>query len=232
MNQKVVKSIVILLSLLVLTLMGLYGFTIVKIEDAEKAVQEETFDPVAYVDGIWESEIIPTFQENSVELSAILSQIEFNDDGTASKDSLTVLANENGLITEGEAYVFMVKGSGVITSVNTETSQGTAEILLDGYEGPIKVQIYIGTRIPSDDTSVRDTVGFIKFGDFKEQTEFGKIASELNKRVVQMLSSYDREDMVGKTISFEGGFTIRTFNLISINLEKINITPIEISLGE
>ena len=232
MNQKVVRSIVILLSLIVLTFMGLYGFTIVKIEDAEKAVQEETFDPAAYVDGIWESKIIPAFQDHSIELSEILSRIEFNDDGTASKDSLTVIANEKGLITEGEAYVFMVKGSGVITAVNTETSQGTAEILLKGYEGPIKVQIYTGTRIPSDDTSVRDAVGFIKFGDFKEQTEFGKIASELNKRVVQMLGSYDRENLVGKTISFNGGFTIRTFNLISINLEKINITPIEIELGE
>ena len=33
----------------------------------------------------------------------------------------------------------MVKGSGKIVSVNTETSLGTAEVALDGYDGPIKV---------------------------------------------------------------------------------------------
>ena len=78
----------------------------------------------------------------------------------------------------------MVKGSGIVTSVNTESSQGTAQIALDGYDGQIKVNLYIGTRIPSDETSIRDAVGFIKFGDFKEQTEFGKVSSELNKKVV------------------------------------------------
>jgi predicted lipoprotein len=74
---------------------------------------------------------------------------------------LTAIANQYGLITVGEAHVYMVKGSGKIVSVNTETSLGTAEVALDGYDGPIKVLIYIGTRIPSDETSVRDAVGFI-----------------------------------------------------------------------
>jgi predicted lipoprotein len=42
---------------------------VVKIEDAEKAVQSEAFDPVAYVDGIWESKLLPAFNEKAVELS-------------------------------------------------------------------------------------------------------------------------------------------------------------------
>ena len=232
MKQKIITGVTILLGLILLVLMGRYGFTIVKIEDAEKAVQEEAFNPVAYVDGIWETKIIPEFKGNSVELSSILSKIELNPDGTASKEGLAELAEEYGLITEGEAQVFMVKGSGIVTSVNTESSQGTAQIALDGYDGQIEVNLYIGTRIPSDETSIRDAVGFIKFGDFKEQTEFGKVSSELNKKVVQNLSSLDRENLVGKKISFEGGFTIRTFNLITISLENIYVTPIDVELGE
>ena len=137
------------------------------------------------------------------------------------------------MITVGEAHVYMVKGSGKIVSVNAETSLGTAEVALDSYDGPIKVLLYVGTRIPSDETSVRDAVGFITFGDFKEQTEYGKAASEINKRILTtVLNSIDRDNLIGKTISFEGAFTIRTFNLIQIDVKELRIVPIEIELGK
>ena len=68
------------------------------------------------------------------------------------------------------------------------------EIQPIGYDGPIKVLVYLGPRIPSDETSVRDGVGFINFGDFKEQTEFGKVGAEINKRVLgQAYTSVDKE---------------------------------------
>ncbi len=219
--------------LLFLILAGRYGFTVVSIADAEKAVQNEAFDPVTYVDGIWDSKLLPTFNEKAVELSTILSEIELDAGGTASKDALTAIAEHYGLITVGEAHVYMVKGSGVIVSVNAETSLGTAEVALDGYDGPVKALLYIGSRIPSDDTSVRDAVGFITFGDFKEQTEYGKVATEINKRVLAtVLGDIDKNRLVGKPLSFKGAFTIRTFNLIQIDVKQISIVPVEIELGE
>jgi predicted lipoprotein len=228
------SSIIITVSIILfLLLAGRYGFTVVSIKEAEETVQNEAFDPAAYVDGIWESKIIPTFNENSVEFSNILAEMQPDADGTIPKDDLIAIANQYGLITVGEAHVYMVKGSGRIVAVNTETSLGTAEVALDGYEGPIKVLLYIGTRIPSDETSVRDAVGFITFGDFKEQTEYGKAASEINKRVLtSVFSGVNREDLVGKTISFKGAFTIRTFNLIQIDVNEIRVVPVEIELGE
>ena len=232
MKLKTSSIVIAVAILLFLILAGLYGFTVVSIEDAENTVQSEAFDPVAYVDGIWESQILPTFNEQAVELSNILSEMEPDASGTAPKDDLIDIANQYGLITVGEAHAYIVKGSGKIVSVNAETSLGTAEVMLDGYDGPIKVQLYIGTRIPSDDTSVRDAVGFITFGDFKEQTEYGKAGSEINKRVLATtLAGIDREDLVGKTISFTGAFTIRTFNLLQIDVSEIPIVPVEIELG-
>ena len=53
MKQKSVTIIISLAVLVSLVLMGRYGFTVVKIADAEQAIQNEAFDPVAYVDGIW-----------------------------------------------------------------------------------------------------------------------------------------------------------------------------------
>jgi predicted lipoprotein len=233
MTRKASSIIIAVVALLFLFLAVRYGFTVVSIEEAEQAVQSEAFDPVAYVDGIWESELLPTFNDRVVELSNILSEMEPDANGTALKDDLIEIANKYGLITVGEAHVYMVRGSGKIVNVNAETSLGTAEVEIDGYEGPIKTQLYIGTRIPSDDTSVRDAVGFIKFGDFKEQTEYGKAATEINKRVLStVLEGIDREELVGKTISFKGAFTIRTFNLLNIDVKEINIVPVEIKLGE
>ncbi len=233
MKQKTVSIIVAVAVLLFLILAGRYGFTVVSIEDAEKAVQSEAFDPITYVDGIWEAKLLPTFNEKAVELPKILSEMNPDASGTAPKDELIAIANQYGMITVGEAHVYMVKGSGKIVSVNAETSLGTAEVALDDYDGTIKVLLYVGTRIPSDETSVRDAVGFITFGDFKEQTEYGKAASEINKRVLStVLSSIDRDNLVGKTISFKGAFTIRTFNLIQIDVKELRIVPVEIELGE
>jgi len=233
--MKLKKATVITTALVIffVALVGRYGFTVVSIEDAEKAAQSEIFDPVTYVDGIWDSSILPAFQEKAVELPKILSEMQVDSNGTVAKDDLIAITNHYGLITVGESHVYMVKGTGRITSVNTETSLGTVEVTLDGYEGPIKVLIYVGTRIPSDETSVRDAVGFINFGDFKEQTEYGKVASEINKRVLsQVIGNIDRNSLMGKTLSFTGAFNIRTFNLIQIDLKEIRIVPVEIKLGE
>lgn len=233
MKLKTSSIILTAITLVFLILAGRYGFTVVTIEEAENTVQSEAFDPVVYVDGIWESQLIPTFNDGAVDLSKILSELEPDASGTASKDDLIAIANQYGLITVGEAHVYMVKGSGKIGSVDAETSLGTAEVMLDGYDGPIKVQLYIGTRIPSDETSVRDAVGFISFGDFKEQTEYGKVNTEINKRVLStVLDDIDRDNLVDKTISFKGAFTIRTFNLLQIDVKEIYIVPVEIELGE
>jgi len=233
MIPKTSSIVIAVAALLLLILAGLYGFTVVSIEDAENTVQSEAFDPVAYVDGIWESKLLPTFNEETVELSKIFSEMEPDASGTAPKDELIAIANQYGLITVGEAHIYMVEGSGKIASVNAESSLGTAEVVLDGYDGPIKALLYIGTRIPSDETSVRDSVGFITFGDFKEQTEYGKAGSEINKRVLAtVIGDIDRDNLVGKTITFKGAFTIRTFNLLQIDVKEIRIVPVEIELGE
>ena len=233
MKPKTITIIVALTAIIFPALVGRYGFTVVKIEDVEKAAQSEAFDPVSFVNGIWDSKLLPAFNEKAVDLPKILSEMEVDSNGAIAKDNLIAITNQYGLITVGEAHVYMVKGSGRIVNVNAETSLGTVEVALEGYDGPIKILIYVGTRIPSDETSVRDAVGFISFGDFKEQTEYGKVASEINKHVLsQVLGGVDRNSLMGKTISFKGAFNIRTFNLIQIGLKEIRIVPVEIELGE
>ncbi len=233
MKQKIVKLIIALAILIFLLLVGRYGFTVVKIGDVEKVVQSETFDPVAYVDGIWSSKLLPTFNEKAVELSGILSELQPDANGHVTKAELIPIAKRYGLITVGEADEYIVKGTGRVVNVDTSSNIGFMEIQLEGYSGPIKVKLYIGPIIPADDTSIRDSVGFINFGDFQDQTQYGKVAAEINNRVIKdVVSPLDIKDLQGKTISFEGAFTIRTFNLVVIDMSEINIVPIMIAVEQ
>jgi len=233
MKPKPIKIITAIAVLVLVALSINFGFTVVTIQEASQMVQSETFDPVTYVDGIWESKILPTFESKAVDLSKILGELEPDGQGLVSKESLIAITKHYGLITVGEAHVYMVRASGKIAAVNTETSLGTIEVVIDGYTGPIKVLIYSGPRIPSDESSVRDAVGFISFGDFKEQTEYGKVGSEINKRVLSdVLATLDKEQLIGKTITFTGAYNIRTFNMVEIDLKEIKIVPVKITVGE
>jgi predicted lipoprotein len=209
------------------------AFTVVPIAEVEQVQKSEAFDPVVYVDKIWDSKIIPTINEKAVDLSLIMGEMKPDSNGFAEKDDLIAIAQKYGLITVGEAHVYMVKGTGQVVNVDTSSSTGIMEIQLDGYTGSVKVLIYIGPRIPSDETSVRDAVGFINFGDFKEQTEYGKAGAEINKRIIaQVLTPLNKDQLQGKTITFYGALTIRTFNLINIDLKKVTIVPIKIEVKE
>ena len=87
MKPKTSSIVIGLVTLLLLVLAARYGFTMVSIEEAESAVQSEAFDPVAYVDGIWESRLLPTINENAVELSRILNEMELDASGTVARKS-------------------------------------------------------------------------------------------------------------------------------------------------
>ena len=226
------KILIIVVSIVGLaTLLWFYGFTVVSIQQVEEMKIGEKFDPKAFVNGIWESKLIPTINEKAVDLSLVLGKIKPDDSGFASIDSLIPITNNYGLITVGEAHAYIVKGQGKVVDVNTKTSIGTLELMLDGYTGTIKVKFYIGPRIPSDESSVRDAVGFINFGDFKEQTEYGKVGLEINKRSMSQVDlPPDKDTLQGKMISFYGVFTIRTFNLTKIDMNEIKIVPIQIDI--
>ncbi len=229
-NTKTKSFIIPIFIIILLILVWIYGFTVVPIEETEKLKISEEFNPAAYVEDIWETSLIPALEERALDLSELLWKIE-PDEGTISKERLIPITEEYGVITVGEAHVYAVKGRGKVIDVKTKTSLGKVEISLDGYTGPIKVNLYIGPRIPSDESSVRDAVGFIEFGDFREQTEYGKVNLEINKRCLQQINPESLHDSIeNSTIAFYGAFTIRTFNLTTINMQEINIVPIKIEI--
>lgn len=204
----------------------LFGFTVVSTE--EEAALNVEFDPVAYVEETWPT-IQTTIAENAVPLADVLNRIEPDAAGKATKESLTPVAEELGRITTGEAHVYRVTGSGTVTDVDTATTAGTIGLQVDGYEGPIELRVYVGPRIPSDESSIRDATGFIEFGDFRDQTEYGKVASEINKKVAKGLETVRAELTEGQALTLTGALTMRTFNQPSIDVSTLTIVPIEVA---
>lgn len=205
---------------LLAAVLALTACTVVPIEQVEEQIKSETFDPVTYVDSIWDSQVLPVAAEKSTPLGEALPAI---------KDDLEGAGEKYAKISVSGAYNFLVKGSGTVASVDTKSSTGTAVIKLDDYSGPVVVKLQIGPRVSGD--SVRDSVGFIEFGQFKEQTEFGKVSREINKRIAEtVVKSLERDSLAGKQISFEGAFTIRTTNQTNIKVDEVVITPVMIEV--
>lgn len=211
----------------VAVLIGSTQFTVVDIAAQDEIEKSEAFDAAVYVEEKWD-EIQSDVREGAVDLAMVLNAIEVDANGSVAKEALIAVTEQYGLITPGEAHVYAVRAAGTVVSVDTESSRGTLQLQVSGYDGPIQFNVYIGPRLPSGDTSVRDAVG-IGFGDFREQTEYGQVASEINNRVRdEILATLDFESMVGSQITVLGAFTIRTFNLLTIDLSEIDVIPVAI----
>jgi predicted lipoprotein len=209
----------------------LFGFTVVSTE--QEAASRVGFDPVAYVDGVWD-DVTTAITEEAVPLSDVLNRITPDASGKAAKAELLPVAQELGIVTTGEALVFPVTATGTVTDVDTASSKGTLGLAVDGYDGPVKVRVYVGTRLPSDESSIRDAAGFIEFGDFKDQTEYGKVGSEINKRVVSTLEASGvageaAQALLGTQVTVTGAFTLRTFNQPQIDVGTITLVPVELA---
>lgn len=202
-----------------------YAFTVVPIDDG--SAPSGAFDPVTFVDGVWD-EITTTITGDAVDLADVLTEIAPDEDGRVAKDALIAVTERYGLITPGEAHVYTVRVHGTVVGVDLDSTVGTMELAMDGYAGPVVVQVYIGPRIPSDESSVRDAVGFITFGDFRDQTEYGKVTSEINARVVELLASQDVAALEGQVVTVFGAMTVRTFNLVEIDLSEVHVVPVAI----
>jgi predicted lipoprotein len=203
-----------------------FGFTVVTIEHLEAMQLAGLYDADEYVEEIWSDLLVPAIDENAVDLAVVLSTFQVNDDGTVGKDRLSEVVGRFGRTTVGEAHVYMVEGSGLVTEVDTGSRVGTLLLSVDGYDGPTNVRVFIGPRIPSDESSVRDAVGFINFGDFRDQTEYGRVAAAINRKVYrEILEPLDIASLVGERIRLRGAFSIRTFNRVDIDLNAIYVTP-------
>ena len=101
---------------------------------------------------------------------------------------------------EGAAWNFAVKGEGKVVEANLTSRARKAMVAVDG-DGAADLTLQLGPVIKG--TSLRDVAPFYRFGDFRDQIEFAKLARALNDRASAALQVPEGE-LVGKTVSFTG----------------------------
>jgi predicted lipoprotein len=161
------------------------------------ANQSTTTGPAAFVDPIWDSKIVPTFLEKAVEAKELLTAIQGNSDQAGEKFGRREATNP---------YNYLIKGTGKVTAVNTESRAGTLTIELPGDLAWKNVNIQIGPVVLG--TAVRDATGVVSFNQFTNQIDYASVSKEMNARAIHdALAGKDPATFNGKQIRFVGAFT-------------------------
>ncbi|HYZ71724.1 MAG TPA: DUF2291 domain-containing protein [Chthoniobacterales bacterium] len=165
-----------------------------------------------FVDGIWDK-LGPTFDEKAQDVAKILPEIRASPDAAGEKYGRREATNP---------YNYMVKGTGKVAEINTESAAGTAIIEVPGLNE--KVALQIGPVVRG--TALRDATGLVSFNQFENQLDYADVSKEMNRRALKAaFSAAPASSLAGKTVTFYGAFTFDPHSK-----SPVLITPVKISL--
>jgi predicted lipoprotein len=191
------KPVFAVLSLV--AVLGLPGCKIVKtVADGESAtaVAGEAGDDAriaALLDKTYEAELLPLIAAKALPVADLRSAL-------AGGLDVAGAAHGNKGSGEGAAWNFAVKGEGVVVEANLTSRARKAMLDTDG-DGAADLTLQLGPVVKG--SSLRDVAPFYRFGDFRDQIEFAKLARALNDRASAALVVPEGE-LAGKTVSFSG----------------------------
>lgn len=163
----------------------------------EDQVAKEGFNADRYVASIWESDFLPTLEDNAIGMVELLEEIDDDEDRAT---------EQYGNRTSTGPYSFMVRADVQVVDVNRESRVGLAGLDLLPADGEVDVFLAIGPVLRGN--ALRDAVGFIAFNDFTNQVEFAQVSDALKNRIdADVLSQTNIDDLVGQNVSILGAFT-------------------------
>jgi predicted lipoprotein len=162
-------------------------------------------------DAAWNQQVLPAIAAKGVDAPELLAAIE--------KDSAAA-AKEHGVVAaEGGSPTFAIKGSGKVTKVDTEQPTGPVTVDVGGGK---TVQIVTGPVILG--TALRDIAG-ITFGDFTNQLDYQSAGTALNnKSKTDVIAPIDKATLEGKTLEFQGAFTLLTPTQIQVIPTELKVS--------
>lgn len=176
----------------------------------------DDFKPDEYAQKVWKTKVLPLFTEKSHPIQSIIP-VWCRDQQAAGKE---FGYREKA---EGSPWNFRIKGTGIVTAVNLESRASTIDVDIAPGDGSADLVIQIGPVLK--DSAIRDSLDFISFTDFTNQLEFARLSNAFNKLVNRDVTSpLDRENLLGKKISFLGAFTQLQ------DSDLIRVTPVLIEI--
>jgi predicted lipoprotein len=166
-----------------------------------------------FVDPIWTTKLLPTIEEKAQDISKILPEIRADPNGAGQKYGRREATNP---------YNYMVKGTGKVTEMHTESQAGTATIEIPGLGE--KVALQIGPVVRG--TALRDATGAVSFNQFTNQLDYADVSKEMNARALKAaFANVEPNSIAGKTITFFGAFTFDPHSK-----SPVLVTPVKIEL--
>jgi predicted lipoprotein len=168
------------------------------------------FDAASYVAGIWDSKVVATISSKAVDAATLLPAI---------KKDPTAAAQQYGVASQatGGSPSFMIKGSGTVSKYDKANPNGPITVTVGGQD----IQVDTGPVLIG--TALRDAVG-IGFGDFANQIDYQSVATQLNTKAKAVAAPIVASDPTGKTLTFEGAFTLLDPSTIAVIPSKLSVS--------
>lgn len=174
-------------------------------------------DMSALVDEIWPDQVMPYIRDAGTDFAELKSAIANNLDSAGSSFGYRPSS-------EGSPWNFTTRIKGEIVAAKTDTRAATVDVDMDR-DGSADAVIQLGPVIRG--TTLRDVLPFIDFTSFTDQIEFAQLSRALNTKAFDtVLADVSRDDLVGKSVTALGAFTMRNPG------DTVLITPIEIEVTE
>lgn len=174
------------------------------------------YDPNAMVASMWSAKVVPDVEKRATDIKVLLDAIKTDPDAAGKKYGYRGK-------DDGAPWNFPTKVHGTIVSVDTDSSQGTIGVDTDG-DGKADVIVDIGPTVLG--TTLRDSLDFVSFADFRNQIEYARFGTALNAyAVARVMKPLPRDRLNGQTITVTGAFSYDSSS------DQPEVVPLAIALG-
>lgn len=174
------------------------------------------FDPNTMVSSMWSTKIVPDIEKRATDYTTLRDAIKTDPDAAGKKYGYRGK-------DDGAPWNFPTKLHGTIVDVDTQSSQGTVGIDVDG-DGKADVIVDIGPTVLG--TTLRDTLDFISFTSFRNQIEFAQFGTALNSyAATHVMKPLPRDALKGKQVTVTGAFSYDS------SADQPEIVPLEVTVG-
>ena len=180
------------------------------------AYRDSQFNPQEYADAIWEPVILPRIESMAVNVHELFTELASDENSASQKYGFRHLQ-------EGNLFNFAVKGTVRILSVDTSSMNGFASVDFAPFDGQQDFHLCIGPIFRGN--TIRDIQDSIDINDFLNQTEFARLARELNNKVRDtVVNDIDFSLYTGREVDILGVFTYSGKN------STIEVVPVRLLL--
>ena len=207
MNKPIKYGLWTLAVLLILLL----SLDIRKLEDVRANSKTEAFDAKAYARDFFENKI-PTVIKNAPEINLLIELLE--------KEPQQAFKNFGQKLGIAKTWYFMVKGEGVVESVEEENLR----VIISGdFQTRVATAFIFGNAI-------RDGSGEVDIDEFLNMTDFNNLSIAINTIIKNdVVPPVRKIAEPGMILEFAGGFEIKEDD---IDVQSIRIIPVALKLTD